>query len=124
LTDHPLETLSKPSEFDAFRKTQLQWVTDFFVIKAVENKQSSVSQVGYIITKKVGKAVVRNKIKRQLREGLRQELRSKLHPQFNYLFIARSKSKSQDYGLLVRSTSWGLKHLSRLISQKENARND
>ncbi len=57
-------------------------------------------KVGFSVSKKIGKAVVRNKTKRRLREGFRQMIPF-LNQHFNYVFIARQGAKDCDYHKLV-----------------------
>lgn len=55
----------------------------------VDNNDLPYSRVGFSISKKVGKAVVRNKIKRQLRELYRLN-RNKIKPGYDFIFVVKS----------------------------------
>lgn len=63
-------------------------------------------RVGFSVSKKVGKAVVRNKTKRRLREAFRQMI-PYLDQKYNYVIIARPNAGKCDYHTLTGS----LKHL-------------
>ncbi|HIZ76607.1 MAG TPA: ribonuclease P protein component [Firmicutes bacterium] len=53
-------------------------------------------RVGFTVSKKVGKAVVRNKVRRRLKEITRLNSEAFL-PGYDYIFIARSKAKDTPF---------------------------
>ena len=53
-------------------------------------------RVGFTVSKKVGKAVVRNKVRRRLKEITRLNSEAFL-PGYDYIFISRSKAKDTPF---------------------------
>lgn len=59
-------------------------------------------RIGFSVSKKVGKAVVRNRVKRKLREICR--LHEDLFPTgWDFIFVAREKSNSASYGEMEKN---------------------
>ncbi len=69
------------------------------MMKALSNKLS-LSRYGLSVSKRVGKAVTRNRVKRLLREVLRL---TPLEPGWDIIFIARSGAASANYAELEKS---------------------
>lgn len=70
-------------------------------------------KVGFIVSKKVGKAVVRNKVRRRLREIFRALIQF-LDENRNYIIIARAESANSTFAQLAGSLT-SLLQRSKLI---------
>jgi ribonuclease P protein component len=62
-------------------------------------------RVAFVVSRKVGKAVVRNRVRRRLREGLRVLLRDEglpagWPPSFDLLVLVRPEAAEADYATL------------------------
>lgn len=74
-------------------------------------------RIGFVVSKKVGKSVVRNKTKRRLREIIRP-LIPLLDEGYNYVFIARNVASECDYQTLEKSVLH-LLNLKGLIKERQ-----
>jgi|MudIll2142460700_1097286.scaffolds.fasta_scaffold21470_5 ribonuclease P protein component len=93
------ERLTKPELFTlVYNEGKTQ--TDRFLVMRTRPNQLNYSRYGISVSKHVGKAVVRNRIKRILREILRL---TPLCPGWDVVLIARGPSAGSDYGRLNKS---------------------
>ena len=70
-------------------------------------------RVGLTVTKKVGNAVVRNRIRRRLREALRRVSRLEASPDHDYVLLARGAALTIDFKALVGEIERGFRQLRR-----------
>ena len=76
---------------------------------------SDAPRFGYTVTKKLGGAVVRNRIKRRLREAVRKVALPHAQSGHDYVLIARQKSIDCDFATLMRDMEFAF---SKIIHHK------
>jgi len=77
------------------------WVNGLAVMKATPNSLS-LSRYGFSVSKKVGKAVQRNRLKRLLREIMREQ---PLKPGWDIVLIARPQAAKADFHQMQRAVT-------------------
>ena len=58
-------------------------------------------RLGMTVTRKMGNAVTRNRIRRRLREAVRTEVARDMRPGHDYVIVARPEAATVEYGALV-----------------------
>ena len=89
------------------------WVSNLLVMKSLPNGLS-LSRYGFSVSRRVGNAVVRNRVRRLLREILRLSL---LKPGYDIVFIARLAAATTDYAALKESAV-GLLSRAHLLAKE------
>ena len=93
------EYLTKPQQYALVYSKGSSWVSNLVVMRALPNSLT-ISRYGFSISKRVGKAVTRNRLKRLLREILRV---TPLIPAWDIVFIVRPQAAAADYATLKRT---------------------
>lgn len=115
-----VETLKKRAEFLRTRGGS-RWSNSAFVIEAKVRPQPVDSNVGrttgprfgFTVTKKIGNAVVRNRIRRRLKEAAGSAASEYANPNFDYVIIARKPSIDMQFEALCRAIAKGLQSTSK-----------
>ena len=97
--NNKIASLSKSDDFKSLikgKKINNKYLIIFF--KKLSDKNNNVLNISFVTKRKIGKAIVRNKIKRRLRNIMNDAIK-KININFNYcyLVIARSTVLNDPY---------------------------
>ena len=71
-------------------------------------------RVGFTVSRKVGNAVVRNRVRRRLREAARMVIPGQARPDLDYVLVGRQAAIARDFGALRQELFEALKRLKAL----------
>lgn len=94
------ERLARRREFEAVCTEGRSWVNNLVVLRVLPNSLGS-NRYGFAAGKRLGGAVVRNRVKRRLREVVR---RTPIKDGWDMVFIARQAAAEADYHSLRKAT--------------------
>lgn len=107
--------LTKRAQFGLVYDKGTSWLSRAVVMKSLPNGLA-FSRYGITVSRRVGKAVVRNRVKRWLREILRQ---TPLPPGWDLIFIARASAAAAGYMGLGKSVRSLLAQAGLLVGENE-----
>jgi len=110
------ERLTKRQQYELVYTQGRSWVNSVAVMKALPNG-FALSRYGFSVSRRIGKAVARNRVKRLLREILRL---TPLEPGWDIIFIARPMAANADYKTLRQSVR-GLLSRAGLLKTESNS---
>lgn len=84
----PPARLKKRSEFLAVRRGEKRRGR-LFLLETLRRDDAGEPRVGFTVTKKVGNAVVRNRIRRRLKEAIRVHAARDMAPATDYVIVGR-----------------------------------
>jgi ribonuclease P protein component len=108
--------LTRPGQYAAVYEEGSSWASALLVMKSLPSGLN-ISRYGLSVSKRVGKAVTRNRMKRLLREILRSTL---LEPGWDIVFIVRPRAASADYASLEQSAHTLLSRAGLLKNTEES----
>lgn len=71
-------------------------------------------RVGFTVSRKVGNAVVRNRVRRRLREAARQVIPGQARPDLDYVLVGRQGALARDFTALRQELLEALRRLKAL----------
>jgi ribonuclease P protein component len=111
------ERLRKKSQFASVYEHGRTWVNDFVVLKTLPNGLEW-NRYGFVTGKRLGKAVVRNRVKRLLREVVRA---TPAKTGWDVVFIARNQAATANYHELGASVA-ALLRRARILADKDGVK--
>ncbi len=124
-----LISIKKRADFLTLSKTNLRFhsktslvladkTPEKYLINPHTKSTDAICRFGLTVSKKVGNAVIRNKVKRRYRD-----IFAKLHKEnftvsgFDYVVIAKQETSGCDFQKLYDDLKFCLKHINRLIHE-------
>ena len=101
--------IKKNTEFQAVFQKGRSVANRQFVIYMLEKEDQTHFRIGLSVSKKIGNAVTRNRIKRHIRQFF-QENQERVSPHKDYVIIARKPAAEMDYHCIKKS----LEHVLRV----------
>jgi len=118
----PLETIKKRSDFLSAAACGKKFITKTFILQMHPRSETHPAgkigaRFGFTVTKKMGNAVIRNRIKRRLRAAIRQSVEKYLLPGHDYVVISRNKALDCPFTDLLRDMEFAF---SRITYMKDS----
>lgn len=110
--------LTERSRFDEIRRDGDCWSDRLLVICLLPN-ELPVSRFGFSVSRRVGKAVVRNRVRRRIREAVRHAL-PHIKPGYDVVFVAKAPAAQATFTQIEQSVA-SLLARARMVSE-ESAR--
>lgn len=107
----PPTTLKKRRDFLAMNRA-VKWVTPGFILQYAPH-DAATPQLGYTVSKKVGNAVIRNRMKRRFRALAADRLASE---SATMVLIGRPGAETIAYQQLAKDLNWALKRVKAKAS--------
>lgn len=109
--------LSNKGEFAAVYNEGRSWANDLVALRVLPNSLGK-SRCGFAVGKRLGGAVVRNRVRRRLREIVRQ---APIEDGWDMVFIARQNAVTADYGDLQQAAEELLSRAQLLNDERGEA---
>lgn len=107
-----MEFLRKRADYLALRQGARAHAPSFLMVSRRRDDGAGTVRVGLTVTKKIGKAVMRNRIRRRLRAAAREIFPRFAEPGRDYVLIARAAAYDRPWGDLLDDVKQALLRLS------------
>lgn len=115
-------TLKRRADFLAAAASGFKFVKPSLIVQARKREASELAltpiRIGFTATRKLGGAVVRNRVKRRLRAAAAQLLLELGQPGCDYVFIGRDPAFRGTFDDLIRDMKHALRRLTEIMAPK------
>ncbi|MBF6568453.1 MAG: ribonuclease P protein component [Candidatus Binataceae bacterium] len=94
------DRIRRRAEFLRLQRYGIRVQSDHFVLYAIRFAAGEPSRLGITVSRQVGQAVVRNRIKRRVRECFRRSIRSTIPAGIGMVVIARRGAGTLDFATI------------------------
>ncbi|XXM72186.1 ribonuclease P protein component [Lysinibacillus sphaericus] len=116
------QRVKKNKEFQEIFKKGTSFANRQFVLYSLKQEEAQPFRIGISVSKKIGNAVCRNRIKRYIRQAF-LELREDVQDNHDYLIIARKPAADMDFHEVKSSITHVLKR-GKVLKKTSNGKND
>jgi ribonuclease P protein component len=107
--------LRRNNDFQQVRHSGKIYASSLMVLAFLQNELDD-SRFGFVVNKRLGQAVERNKIKRRMREAVRRRI-PQIQPGFDLVFIARQPIREANYTDIEHTLDYLLKKSGLLLNK-------
>jgi ribonuclease P protein component len=113
--------LTRSRDFSRVRRFGRSSGSPILALYILPNRSSDV-RIGFSVSKRVGKATIRNRVKRLMREAVRHQL-PRIRPGQDLVFIARPASSEATYHQIAETVAYLLRKGGASLRPVETAHN-
>lgn len=95
--------------------------TPGFIVQGRTRDDGGPCRVGFTVSKKVGSAVERNRVRRRLRELVRRNGAPLMRPRCDYVLVGRRVALSRDFSAMGEELGSALKRLDTQLSKRSDS---
>ena len=94
--------------------------TPGFIVQGRQRDDGGPCRVGFTVSKRVGSAVERNRVRRRLRELVRRNGAPLMRPRCDYVLVGRRVALSRTFGAMGEELEAALKRLDTQLSKRSD----
>jgi ribonuclease P protein component len=107
-----MERLKRRTDFRAIAETGVRAPAKAFVLQALRREEMGAVRVGFTVSRQVGNAVERNRVRRRLREAARLKSETAFAPGYDYVLIGRRNALTCPFSDIARELDGALRRIA------------